>query len=223
MRTAFRLLFGSVLAVLIASPAFAADPSPLPITKACGGIRPPESESGWGINFAHQGDVIFATWFTYDAAGDGWWLAMTANKTAEGTYSGTLLETAGPAFSAMPFDPAKVTRTAVGSGTLTFRDLDNATFSYTVKGVQQTKFITRQAFGPLPTCTYAAQPDFAAATNYQDIWWVAGRRRIRLGDQPHAPGRRHLRHLVHLRHRWHAPVAGRDCAPDHAGRLSAGS
>ena len=25
---------------------------------------PAGSESGWGINFAHQGDVIFATWFT---------------------------------------------------------------------------------------------------------------------------------------------------------------
>ncbi|HEX6793354.1 MAG TPA: glycosyl hydrolase family 28-related protein, partial [Casimicrobiaceae bacterium] len=28
---------------------------------------PAGSESGWGINFAHQGDIIFATWFTYDA------------------------------------------------------------------------------------------------------------------------------------------------------------
>ena len=28
---------------------------------------PAGSESGWGINFAHQGDVIFATWFTHDA------------------------------------------------------------------------------------------------------------------------------------------------------------
>ena len=30
---------------------------------------PANSESGWGINFAHQGDTIFATWFTYDTAG----------------------------------------------------------------------------------------------------------------------------------------------------------
>src|SRR5512137_1221642 len=48
---------------------------------------PPQSESGWGINVAHQGDKIFATWFTYDTAGDGWWLSMTADKTAEGIYS----------------------------------------------------------------------------------------------------------------------------------------
>jgi hypothetical protein len=27
------------------------------------------SESGWGINLAHQGDTVFASWFTYDTAG----------------------------------------------------------------------------------------------------------------------------------------------------------
>jgi serine protease len=35
---------------------------------------PAGSESGWGINFANQGNVIFATWFTYDATGKAWWL-----------------------------------------------------------------------------------------------------------------------------------------------------
>src|SRR6185369_5405466 len=32
---------------------------------------PGGSESGWGINFAHQGDTIFASWFTYDVNGRG--------------------------------------------------------------------------------------------------------------------------------------------------------
>jgi hypothetical protein len=135
---------------------------------------PAGSESGWGINFAHQGDVIFATWFTYDTTGKEWWLSMTARKTAEGTYAGALIQTAGPAFSAQPFDPAQVTRTVVGTGTLTFHwDGNNASFEYTVNGVHQTKALIRQMFGPLPTCTYGAKPDFAAATNYQDLWWVA--------------------------------------------------
>jgi len=31
-------------------------------------------ESGWGINFAHQGDQVFATWYTYDTSGEAWWL-----------------------------------------------------------------------------------------------------------------------------------------------------
>src|SRR5262249_40359129 len=26
---------------------------------------PANSESGWGVNLAHQGDIIFASWFTY--------------------------------------------------------------------------------------------------------------------------------------------------------------
>ena len=174
MRTALRLLLGSVVAVLVSSSALAADTSPPPNYQGLWWNSPPGSESGWGINLAHQGDVIFATWFTYDTAGDGWWLAMTANKAAAGTYSGPLVETAGTAFSTVPFDPARVTRNGVGNGTLTFRDADNATFSYTLKGVQQSKPITRQVFGALPTCTYGAQPDLATATNYQDLWWAAG-------------------------------------------------
>jgi hypothetical protein len=27
------------------------------------------SESGWGLNVAQQGNVLFATWFTYDTSG----------------------------------------------------------------------------------------------------------------------------------------------------------
>jgi serine protease len=137
---------------------------------------PAGSESGWGINLAQQGSVLFATWFTYDLTGKAWWLSMTATQTGSNpdVYTGQLFQTHGPAFSATPFDPALVTRTPVGSGTLTFTDLDRGSFNYIVNGTQQTKVITRQAFGALPTCIYAAQPDFASAQNYQDLWWVAG-------------------------------------------------
>jgi hypothetical protein len=133
---------------------------------------PPGSESGWGINFAHQGDVIFATWFTYNGDGKPLWFVLVAEKTPDGAHSGTIYETAGPAFSATPFDPARVSRVAVGSGTLSFRDADNGTFRYALRGVQQTKYITRQVFGPVPTCAYSRESDLAAATNYTDLWWV---------------------------------------------------
>jgi hypothetical protein len=134
---------------------------------------PAGSESGWGINFAHQGDVIFATWFTYDATGRAWWLSMTAARTANNVFSGTLYETRGPAFNAVPFDPNAVSYFAVGAGTLTFSDSDNATFAYTVNGIAQTKAITRTVFGSLPVCTFGAQSNLATATNFQDIWWKA--------------------------------------------------
>jgi serine protease len=135
---------------------------------------PAQSESGWGLNIAQQGDVIFATWFTYDTTGKAWWLAMTATRTAgSNTYTGTWFQTHGPAFNAMPFDPTQVTRTAVGTGTLTFIDANDATFTYTVNGITQTKAITRQVFGNVPTCRTGLLADTSAATNYQDLWWAA--------------------------------------------------
>jgi hypothetical protein len=133
---------------------------------------PAGSESGWGISFAHQGDIIFASWFTYDLSGKGWWLTMTAPKIAIGVYSGTLYTTTGPAFNAVPFNPAQVMLTKVGTGTLSFNDANDGTFAYTVNGIAQLKSITRQVFGHLPVCA-TATASLAAATNYQDLWWAA--------------------------------------------------
>jgi serine protease len=134
---------------------------------------PAGSESGWGINFAHQGDVIFATWFTYDLTGKAWWLAMTANKTGAATFAGTLYQTSGPPFNVVPFFPSAVHATPVGSATLTFSNVDNGTFAYVVNGVAQTKAITRQVFGPVPACAWNALPVQGSAGNFQDLWWAA--------------------------------------------------
>ncbi len=143
------------------------------------GAAPAGSEAGWGINLAHQGDVIFATWFTYDAAGNPLWLSMTADKTSEGNYAGTLVQAIGPAFDIVPFRAERVRLFDVGTGTLSFEataspfDAKDGTFAYTLNGVPQSKAITRQVFGPLPTCTFALQADLTRAYNYQDIWWAA--------------------------------------------------
>ncbi len=148
----------------------AAQPSPGPNYEGSWWNAPAGSESGWGINLAHQGDVIFATWFTYDAAGRAWWLSMTANRTGNNVFSGTLFETHGPAFNT-PFNPNAVSYLPVGAGTLTFSDANNGTFAYTVNGIAQTKAITRMVFATLPLCTFGTQANLATATNYQDIWW----------------------------------------------------
>ncbi|HZI82813.1 MAG TPA: NBR1-Ig-like domain-containing protein [Casimicrobiaceae bacterium] len=139
---------------------------------------PAESEPGWGLNLAHQGNVIFATWFTYDSTGKGWWLSMTASPTTlttapAATYSGTLLQSSGPPFDSVPFNPSLVRSVAAGTATLTFTDANNGTFTYTINGATQTKNITREVFGPLPTCTFGILSDLTQAYNYQDLWWAA--------------------------------------------------
>jgi hypothetical protein len=107
---------------------------------------PAESESGWGVNLTHQGDTIFATWFTYDTDRNPLWLSVTAPKTAAGTYAGTLYRTKGPAFNAVPFNPGSVIATEVGTAKFTFADGNTGTFAYTINGMTQTKAITRQVF-----------------------------------------------------------------------------
>ena len=135
---------------------------------------PGGSESGWGINFAHQGDTLFATWYTFDVDGAPLWMVVAAPKTASGSYSGTLYRGTGPAFSAVSFDPAKVAGVPAGTATFSFSDPDKGTFAYNVGGTAQVKSITRQVFAtPVPTCTWGGTTDLSLATNYQDIWWNA--------------------------------------------------
>ncbi len=115
---------------------------------------PAGSESGWGVNITHQGNTLFATWFTYGADGRGVWLVMSdGNLTAPDTYTGVLYRTRGPAFSATPWSPSGVTVTPAGTGTFTFSASNQGTFSYTVDGVSQVKPITRQVYAsPVSVC-----------------------------------------------------------------------
>jgi hypothetical protein len=134
---------------------------------------PPGSESGWGINLAQQGEVVFATWFTYDGLGKPWWLSMSATKQSDNVYQGDLLATHGPAFDSVPFDPALVSRTVAGAGTLAFEDAQSGTFSYTVNGIAQTKPIARMVFAdPVPECDSRPAELQLVTENYQDIWWA---------------------------------------------------
>jgi hypothetical protein len=130
---------------------------------------PAGSEDGWGLNLAHQGDILFGTWFTYGADGQPMWYVMANGaKTGERAYSGTLYRTTGAPFAS--YDRAQFRAFEVGSATFTFADADNGTFAYTVDGVSQTKPITRQVFAsPVPRCA----PGSPSATNFQDIWWAA--------------------------------------------------
>jgi hypothetical protein len=115
---------------------------------------PPGSESGWGLNIAHQGDKVFATWFTHDADHHPFWLSVNASNVGPGVYYGDLERTIGPPYDAPAFDPDLVRRMKVGTATLTFANGNDAIFEYSywpadqVGPVVGTKRITRQIFAP---------------------------------------------------------------------------
>ncbi len=130
------------------------------------------SESGWGVNLTHQGDILFATWFTYDTDGSGMWLIMSnGNQTSPGNFTGSLYRTTGPGFNAAPFTSiGQSNYTAMGTLTLAFTDANTGTMTYTVNGITQSKPIVRFIYAsPAPACMQGGTA--GASTNYQDLWW----------------------------------------------------
>jgi hypothetical protein len=129
-------------------------------------------ESGWGVNFAHQGDVLFATLFVYDASGAPMWLVMSGGAKQSGdVFSGELYRTTGPAFDANPFAPltlANVTR--VGTMTARFAG-DTAELSYSVNGRAVAKRIKKQVFGAAAADCHPVAGDRGALANHQVLWW----------------------------------------------------
>ncbi|MCL4687785.1 MAG: DVUA0089 family protein [Burkholderiales bacterium] len=114
------------------------------------------AEPGWGMNIAHQGNILFATLFTYDLEGRGRWLVMSrGERIADGLYIGELYQTAGPPFNATPWTPA--TTTQAGTLSVQFTRGNAATITYTIDGFLVVKPVERQVFGiPATECVAPA-------------------------------------------------------------------
>ncbi len=127
------------------------------------------AESGWGLNLNHQGEILFATLFTYDTDGTGMWLVMSAGrKQPDGSYAGELYRTTGPAFNAQPW--SAIGYQLVGTMRLSFSGVGAGVLAYSVNGTQVTKNIVRQVYDKPPTCIWSGF-DRSYAGNFQDLWW----------------------------------------------------
>ena len=101
-------------------------------------------ESGWGINFSHQYNTLFATMFIYENDRSPHWVVASEMNGSGNAYSGGLYQTSGPGFSG-PWTGG-VTQTAVGSMSVNFTSIGTATLSYSVGATTVTKNIQRQTF-----------------------------------------------------------------------------
>ena len=127
-------------------------------------------ESGWGLDLAHQGNTLFATWFTYDTDGQPMWLVMSNGwRNGENGYTGELYRMSGPPLDGA-FDATKVKGAKVGYASLAFVDADNGNFTANVNGVDFFRKITRFNFTAQGSrCTTGGAG--GALPNYQDLWW----------------------------------------------------
>ncbi len=109
------------------------------------------SESGWGIQIVQQESTIFATMFVYGPNKQPtWYVALLTDPTyGDFTWTGTLYATTGPWLGTVPFDPAATTATPVGMMTFQGQQVNAATLTYTVNGVQVVKHIQRETIATI--------------------------------------------------------------------------
>ncbi len=127
-------------------------------------------EDGWGLSMAHQGDVLFPAWYTYDASGrPAWYLIAGATRSSDGSYSGNIFSFTGTPFNQIN-GPVNGPSTQIG--TARFREQSNGRlqFEYTIGGITQTKSMTRIAPGSIPACVFV-QGSRADSSNRSDTWW----------------------------------------------------
>lgn len=112
------------------------------------------TESGWGVNIIEQGEILFATIFTYDAQGRARWYSASSVAFQQrgqavdstGIYSGAVYESTGPYFGTS-FNASAVTRRVVGS--MSFDVYGNRTglLDLTINGTTLTrKLVDRYTF-----------------------------------------------------------------------------
>ncbi|MFZ1548242.1 MAG: hypothetical protein WAT12_14280 [Candidatus Nitrotoga sp.] len=119
-------------------------------------------ESGWGMTLTQHNAMIFAALYTYDQAGQPTWYVMSSCPVAVNSCTGEIYKVTDGTQPVVPWNGSGKVVSSVGSGTLTFADTNNATFSYTLEGVAGTKSITRQIF---------AMDNVPPAVDYNDLWW----------------------------------------------------
>ncbi len=109
-------------------------------------------EPGWGINLAHQGNILFATLFTYASDGrDLWMVASSLDRQSDGSFSGSLYSTFGSPFYTAAWQAYAATD--VGRMTLRFASGEAGTLDYSVSGTRVIRNIVRQVIGStVPFC-----------------------------------------------------------------------
>ena len=103
-------------------------------------------EDGWGMNIAQQGRMLFPVWYTYDASGKATWFPVPGGTWSGTVFTGDIYSTTSSPWLGAQYNANSFQVTKVGVMTITFIDQNNATMTYSVNGISQTKIIVRQPY-----------------------------------------------------------------------------
>lgn len=107
---------------------------------------PAESQAGWGVNIAQQGEILFATLFVYGTDNTPrWYVASSVTPTGASAFGGQLFNVASGSYFGSPWTGVTGVQ-AVGTIAFTFSSATTGSMTYTVNSVSVTKNIVRQSW-----------------------------------------------------------------------------
>ena len=135
----------TISAVLGGSRLSATQP-PLPSIDYTGAWYNP-NESGWGVSVVKgASSVLGVIIYHYDPDhSPTWFIVQNGTWQNTTTFSGALIRFTGPAYNEA-FSAGTVAHGAVGNATLSFASATEATLSYTINGVMQTKSLSKLSY-----------------------------------------------------------------------------
>jgi hypothetical protein len=104
------------------------------------------AESGWGVTFTQQANIMFVTLFSYDSTGQAKWYVVSDCRVAGNGCTGDFYSVIGGSQPVGPWTP-NLAVTRVGLFSATFTDVNNGSISYSINNVNGSKVIARQPWG----------------------------------------------------------------------------
>ncbi len=105
-----------------------------------------DHENGWGLNLSQQDGAVFGAWYTYDASGKTTWYVLPSAAWLGTSLIGQLFTTTSSGWLGSTYNAGQFNTTLVGVMQIDFIDANNATMTYSVNGITQTKPIYRLPF-----------------------------------------------------------------------------
>lgn len=105
------------------------------------------AQNGWGVAIIQEGAQLAGAWYTFNQAGQPvWYLFNGGTWTTPTTHTASLFRSTGSPLIGAVYNPNALVSVNAGAVTFSFTGASNASMTYTVDGVTQTKPIERLPF-----------------------------------------------------------------------------